>query len=196
MKTQDLILGVGALLLGAVGGGLAGHRMGFSAGETHGKELAQAVIAPTPSKPSHDIPGREPEGQQPSMDAAFRKNIFHQVHFKDNSLSEVIGLLQCRSVENDSGGPGIQITVGHPLSHSPDYGKVRFTYQAEKVSALEILDALSEKTGIVYSIRPCAVLWEKKKTKTEEPDNDEPVAKPADKPSAKDQPSQPPKDAP
>ena len=117
------------------------------------------------------------------MDAAFRKNIFQRVYFKDDSLADVIGLLQCRSVENDSGGHGIHITVGHPLSHSPDFGKVRFTYQAENVSALEILDALSEKTGIVYSIIPCAVLWEKKKNKTDEPDDDEPDTKPADEPS-------------
>jgi hypothetical protein len=197
MKKRYISVGFGAILLGVAGGGLVGYRTGYGAGMTRGKEAGQAERATMCSKCLHDVPSNEAKGQQPSMDAAFRNNIFASVRLEDCSLPEFIAYLQCRSVENNPESGGIQIAIGHPLAHSPDFNDVRFTFKATNVSVIEILDTLTEQTGITYSIRPCAVLWEKKEKKAEPTGAGQPSNPSKDAAPVKDQtPTQPSKDGP
>ena len=168
MKKKLIAVGTIAILLGLVVAGFGGYRMGFDAGVAQDEGSAQEDRSTESSHPPHDVRIVEIEEHTRSMDDAFRSNIIPSISAEDFNLMEIISFLQCRSVENDPQSGGIHIAIGHPLVHSPDFNDARFTLKTTNISVLEVLDAVSEQTGITYSIRPCAVLWGKQKPEAEQ----------------------------
>lgn len=116
-----------------------------------------------PENPLKECRGSFPtaDGNTSLSDDHFDKSFFSVKIDKDWDLGNFISWFQCRSFENDPSSGGLQIVVGHPLVHEPELSKIRFEYRAQNVSARQILDEFSKQTGVRYSIRPCAVLWEK-----------------------------------
>ncbi len=161
MNRQCVTIGAIALSLGFVVGGIGGYRIGRDSSAKPSEATGTDGGLKTDHHLQHDIRIVEVEEHTSSMDEAFRATTIPVIAMEDNDLWELISFLQCRSAETSPISGGIHIAVGHPLIHSPELRDTRFTYTAKDVTALEVLDALKEQTGITYSIRPCAVLWGK-----------------------------------
>ena len=104
-----------------------------------------------------------------SMADQFDKSVMPFVPFDEGGdIEEFISWFQCRSYELNRESGGLHIAVGHPLAHDPAFSNIRFTCSARNLSPRQVLDVFSKQTGIRYSIRPCAVFWERRKTQAEQ----------------------------
>ncbi len=158
MKDNYIIFTVAALLIGVATGAAIGFRMGcVKENKTATRVMAEenAITAlPNSTTSGADKP-------KSSMSALFRNTVIQEIVMEDDSVADLIQFLQCRSFEDNPQSGGIHIAIGHPLVHDPELDDIRFTFKADNISVIDILDALTDKTGVVYSIRPCAVLWRK-----------------------------------
>ncbi|MBN8458255.1 MAG: hypothetical protein J0M04_10505 [Verrucomicrobia bacterium] len=148
------------LLLGAVGGGVGGYKLASDGGAMRGKDPADL------STGNHRDDSRPSETtlDPSSMGDRFENTVMPFVPFEEAcDVETFISWFQCRSFELNRESGGLHIAVGHPLVHDPDFSNIRFTNSGHNLTAIQVLDVFSEQTGISYSIRPCAVLWEKRK---------------------------------
>lgn len=161
MASKYVITGISGLLLGAVGGGISGYTLASGGGSMRGKHLADVTTA------DHRAESRPVETalDTSSMSDQFGKIVFPFVPFDEGcDIKSFISWFHCRSYELNHESGGLHIAVGHPLVHDPDFSNIRFKYSAHNLSPRQVLDEFSKQTGINYSIRPCVVLWERRKT--------------------------------
>jgi hypothetical protein len=145
MNKRTIVMLATVLILGIAVGGLAGYNKGLN---ERPKQVANTLLA-------------EGDMGRGSIDEALRNTKVPCVDFEDNSLMEIISLLQCRTFEMNRESGGVQIAIGHPLVHDSQLADMSFTLQARDQSIIEILDKITQEAGFKYSIRPCVVLWGK-----------------------------------
>lgn len=165
MDSKYVITWMSGLLLGAVGGGIGGYTLASGGGAMRGKHHADVTTT------DHRADSRPAETglDTSSMSDQFENTVIPTVPFGEGcDIETFISWFQCRSFELNRESGGLHIAVGHPLVHDPDFSNIRFTYSAHNLSPRQVLDAFSKQTGISYSIRPCAVLWERRKTQDAE----------------------------
>ena len=124
-------------------------------------------VATTDHRADSGLVKNEPDTN--SMTEPFDKSVLPRVPFDEGGdIQEFISWFQCRSYELNRESGGLHIIVGHPLVHDAEFSKVRFTCSDRNLTPRQVLDAFSKQTGISYSIRPCAVLSERREPKKAE----------------------------
>ncbi len=166
MDRNYVMAWIGGLLLGVVAGGIGGYTLALGGGAMRGKDRADVT---TTDRRADSRPEETGLDTNPAADQ-FENTVFPFVGFSEGcDIETFISWFQCRSFELNRESGGLQIAIGHPLVHDPEFSKIRFTYSDSNISPRKVLDAFSKQTGIRYSIRPCAVLWERQKSQDTEP---------------------------
>jgi hypothetical protein len=164
MNRKNLITYVSCILIGFVGGRISGYTLASGGGAMRGENHADVTATnhQTESSPAQNGFDVGSTGDR------FDNITIPSVPFDEGcDINTFISWFQCRSSELNQESGGLHIAVGHPLVHDPEFSTIRFKYKARNLSARQVLDAFSKQTGISYSIRPCAVLSERREPKKE-----------------------------
>lgn len=105
----------------------------------------------------------KPVAPKCKINQKFNKILIPKINLDKAKIKMVVGTIESLTRDNDSEPKvhkkGIKFAYGHPLIHDRKFGDIRFTFNKEKATTIEVMDSFRKQTGVQYIIYPCIVIY-------------------------------------